>query len=74
MITLNLNDIFSCKTASVLYSWIASPAPLLLNSCEMKQIFNVCLRKQSANACPFRVKKSSVIMNDMISYVDRSEY
>ena len=34
----------------------------------MKQIFNVCLRKQSANACPFRVKKSSVIKNDMIGY------
>ena len=32
----------------------------------MKQIFSVCLRKQSANACPFRVKKSSVIKNDMI--------
>lgn len=26
------------------------------------------MRKQSANACPFRVKKSSVIKNDMIGY------
>ena len=34
----------------------------------MRQMFNVCLRKQSANACPFRVKKSSVIKNDMIGY------
>ena len=26
------------------------------------------MRKQSANACPFQVKKSSVIKNDMIGY------
>ena len=26
------------------------------------------MRKQSGNACPFRVKKSSVIRNDMIGY------
>ena len=26
------------------------------------------MRKQSANACPFRVQKSCVIKNDMIGY------
>ena len=79
LIVFNLNDIFSCKTASVLYSWIASLVPLLLNSCEMKQIFNVCLIKKikkqpltCANNRPmlvlFRIKISSVIKNDMIGY------
>ena len=73
------DNIFSCKTASVLYSWIASPAPLLLNSCEMKEIFNVCLMKKIKKqplTCAnnrlmlvlFRVEKSSVIKNDMIGY------